>query len=144
LFVPRQSITSLIYVSTARPGLDQDEFLSILGVAERNNQRVGITGLILYNGFNFIQCLEGDRASVNDRLYHIGLDDRHNGLTILSHDDMPSRQFAQWSMAGQYLPIQQGLLQADVAKILSDDAVIEATRRLFESFLSLGAKQSIP
>ncbi len=139
--MPRQSITSLIYVSTARPGLDQDDFSSILNVAERNNERFGITGLILYNGFNFIQCLEGDRASVNDRLYHIGLDDRHHGLTILSHHDMPNRQFAQWSMAGQYLPVQQGLSQAGLAEILSDDAVTEATKRLFASFLSLGAKQ---
>lgn len=139
--MPHHSITSLIYVSTARPGLDQDEFLSILGVAERNNQRLGITGLILYNGFNFIQCLEGDRASVNDRLYHIGLDDRHNGLTILTHHDTANRQFAKWSMAGQYLPVQQGLPRADLAEILSADTVGEATRQLFASFLSLGAKQ---
>ncbi|PHR12622.1 MAG: hypothetical protein COA41_19005 [Sphingopyxis sp.] len=140
--MPHQSITSLIYVSTARPGLDENEFLSIVDVAERNNNRFGITGLIVFNGFNFIQYLEGNRPAVNDRLHIIGLDERHSGMAILSTSDTTKRQFTQFNMAGRYLPSKKGLARAGLDKILSDKAVNDTTRTIFQSFLSLGDKQS--
>jgi hypothetical protein len=138
--VPHRLITSLIYVSTARPGLDQEEFLAIMTVSQRNNQRLGITGLLVFNGFNFIQCLEGDRAAANDRLHCIGQDGRHSGMTILSHREAPGRQFGQWDMAGHYLPVQHGMAESGLTELLSGETVTDATRTLFQSFRSLGAK----
>ena len=140
--VSRPSITSLVYVSTARPGLDQNDFQDIMTVAERNNQRLGITGLVMFNGFNFMQCIEGERAVAKDRLHRIGMDDRHTGLTILSHHEIANRQFAQWYMAGQYFPVKCGLPQSALSEILSDNSVSENTRNLFQSFRSLGARQA--
>ncbi|WP_417611386.1 BLUF domain-containing protein [Parasphingorhabdus sp.] len=139
--MPHQSITSLIYVSTARAGLDENEFLDIVDVAQRNNERFGLTGLIVFNGFNFIQYLEGDRPAVNDRLHHIGMDDRHSGLTILSTSDTTKRQFTHFNMAGRYLPSEKGLARQGVDEMLADSAVSDSTRTIFQSFLSLGGKQ---
>lgn len=141
LFVPLQTITSLIYVSTARPGLDQDDFLAIMTTSQRNNQRFGITGLLVFNGFNFMQCLEGDPCATKELLHRIRLDERHSGMNILSHQQTSGRQFSQWDMAGQYLPVEQGLTQADLSAALSENAVTDATRTLFQSFRSLGPKQ---
>lgn len=136
--MPLRLITSLIYVSTARTGLSLDDFLAILTVSRRNNQRFGITGLLVFNGINFMQCLEGDKAATNDRLYQIGADDRHSGLTIVSQRETANQQFMGWHMAGRYLPAQLDSGQADLPELLSDDAVSDATRTLFQSFRSLG------
>jgi hypothetical protein len=140
--VPHQSITSLIYVSTARAGLDQSDLLAIMTVAQRNNSRFGITGLILFNGFNFMQCVEGERGAVNDCLRRIERDDRHSGTSIVSRRELARRQFSDWRMAGQSVPPQFGLAEADVLALLSRETVNEATRTLFQSFLSFGIKPS--
>lgn len=136
--MPPRLITSVIYVSTASAGLSRDDFLVVLKVSQRNNRRFGLTGLLVFNGTNFMQCLEGDRAAVNDRLHHIGLDERHGGLSIVSHRETPHQQFPRQPMIGRYLPAGQALGQADLLEILSDDAVSDATRTLFQSFRSLG------
>lgn len=136
-FVPHRSISSFVYVSTARPGLDHGDFLAIMKVAQSNNERLGITGLMLFNGFNFIQCIEGERTATNDCLHRIGLDDRHSGLTILDHHELPGRQFAQSHMAGHFLPAERE--QAGLSQLLSNHAVSDATRTYFQSFRSLGA-----
>ncbi len=140
--MPIPSITSLIYVSTARPGLDRHDLLAIMSVAENNNQRTGITGLILFNGFNFMQCIEGERAAAHDCLRRIERDDRHSGMTIISQRELPARQFTQWRMAGPSLPVQSGFADAELMDLLYHEAVTEATRTQFESFLSFGFRKS--
>tara|TARA_R110000824_G_scaffold111734_3_gene260425 strand:+ start:1065 stop:1439 length:375 start_codon:yes stop_codon:yes gene_type:complete len=119
--------------------LSLDDFLAILTVSQRHNQRLGITGLLVFNGINFMQCLEGDKAATNDRLHHIGLDDRHSGLTVVSQLQTANQQFSDWPMAGRYLPATHGVGQTDLLELLSADAVSDATRTLFQSFRSLGA-----
>lgn len=131
-------LTSLIYVSTATAGLSLDDFLAILTASQRNNQRLGITGLLVFNGTNFMQCLEGDKAATNDLLHHIERDDRHSGLNVVSQNQTVKLQFAEWHMAGRYLPEKHGMGQADLKEILSADAVSGATRTMFDSFRSLG------
>ncbi len=138
LSVPSRLITSLIYVSTARCDLSLEDFLGIMTVSQRNNQRFGITGLLVFNGTNFMQCLEGDKAATNDCLRKIGSDERHNGITILSHELRAKPEFSGWHMAGRYLPAEQCLGEASLAALLADEAVSEATRTLFQSFRSLG------
>ncbi|WP_339693343.1 BLUF domain-containing protein [uncultured Parasphingorhabdus sp.] len=132
------NLTSLIYVSTANAALSLDDFLAILTVSQRNNQRLGITGLLVFNGTNFMQCLEGDKAATNDLLHHIERDDRHNGLTVVSQSQTVKLQFASWHMAGRYLPEKHGMGHADLKEVLSADSVSNATRTVFESFRSLG------
>lgn len=138
--MPLRLITSIIYVSTARPGLVEEDLLAIQTSAQRNNARFGITGLILFNGFNFMQCIEGDRASANECLHRIELDDRHSGMTVITHGEISSPQFSQWRMFGALLPVQSEVAQAGLDHLLAGDAVTDATRTLFQSFGSLGAK----
>ena len=56
----------LIYFSTAQLGLSVQELEKILVSAVANNQRKGVTGLLLFNGLNFLQILEGAPAEVDD------------------------------------------------------------------------------
>ncbi len=138
--MPLRTITSLIYVSTAEPGLDHDDLLAIEDVARRINEQAGITGLLLFNGFNFLQCVEGERAVVQDCMLRIDRDDRHSGITIVSRREVAKRQFANWHIAYRTGRFQNNLTNEEMANLLAQDTVFEATRTLFESFLSFGIK----
>lgn len=138
--MPVPTIISLVYVSTARPGLDHDDLLAIEAVARRKNQESGISGLLLFNGFNFMQSIEGERTAVQDCLRRIERDDRHSGMTVVSQRETPRRQFAQWHMAGRSAAFQTELAEAGLMDLLSHETVAEATSTLFRSFLSFGIK----
>lgn len=134
------SITSIIFVSTAKPGLGQEDFLAIKTVVQRNSERFGITGLLACNGFNFIQCIEGDPAAVEDLLYRIERDDRHSGMIVLSHGKAETRQFAQLHMVGRYWSLPQNSTQDELSTILAENSVSGVARMLFHSFNTLGVK----
>lgn len=135
-------ITSLIYVSNARPDLTEKDFQAIMELSQRNNQRFGISGLLVFNGLNFMQCLEGDRAVAHDRLHRIRLDSRHDGISVVSHREIPRRQFSDWGMAGLYLPSGQREARGNLRELLADDAIADSTRAMFQSFCSLGTRTS--
>lgn len=86
-----------LYVSTA-PGLERTELDSIIASCEANNAERGITGLLVYNGRNFIQLLEGEEADLLWVMRRISTDARHSGLSVL--EDMPaeSRACPDWLM----------------------------------------------
>ena len=57
----------LAYVSNARLGLNQNDLDSIMHTSKLRNKLAGVTGLLLFNGVNFMQVLEGDRHLVGCR-----------------------------------------------------------------------------
>ena len=54
-------ISQYVYISTAQD-LSRDQVEGILQTCARNNVAQDVTGLLLYNGRNFLQLLEGDKA----------------------------------------------------------------------------------
>ena len=52
----------LVYVSAATHAFTKSELLELLNKARANNQRLGITGLLLFKDGDFIQLLEGDKS----------------------------------------------------------------------------------
>ena len=55
----------LVYLSTANSHFSKAELTSLLQLSRSNNQRLGITGMLLYKDDNFIQILEGEKATVS-------------------------------------------------------------------------------
>lgn len=90
---------SIVYVSTATLGLNPEELGELLDVSRRNNQRDGITGMLLYVEGNFMQAIEGARDRMGDLYQRLERDPRHHGVTKLVDEPLAHRQFAQWSMA---------------------------------------------
>jgi Sensors of blue-light using FAD len=70
----------------------------ILGSSKRNNQGLGVTGALCFSNGIFLQCLEGERATVNALYHRILLDRRHTDPAILDFTDIIHRQFGGWSM----------------------------------------------
>ena len=94
---------SLIYVSSSVKLLDDTELLDILKVSRENNKSKEITGLSLHKSGNFMQVLEGPDEMVNALYEKIKADPRHKDVSVISREQIQSRQFSAWEMAFQNL-----------------------------------------
>lgn len=88
----------LVYVSTAERLLSGAELLEILHKSRQNNAALGITGMLLYKGGNFMQLLEGDKARVLTLYETICRDRRHFDVTVMAQRETKTRLFPDWSM----------------------------------------------
>lgn len=89
----------LAYISSACGEIDRPLLENILAVSRRNNQRDGITGLLVSGGRRFLQALEGPEAKVLTAYARIQADPRHRACVLLTSRATPTRQFGDWSMA---------------------------------------------
>lgn len=132
------TLDSVIYISTARPDLSMQDFSDIIAASQRKNATVGITGILCFNGTNFMQLLEGERELVNDRLLFIGSDKRHNGMVTVKRRSINKREFPDWGMAGSAIHIQGGDTVQKLTDLLAIDSVSAETREIFNNFGALG------
>lgn len=96
-------IHRLTYVSTAARSMDETDIDTLVTQARKNNERLEITGLLLFNGLNFLQTLEGPRDALEHVFAAIAGDPRHHGVVRVQADDATERAFADWAMA--YSPV---------------------------------------
>ncbi len=93
----------LIYCSQAVKEFTSDELIALLERARRNNERLGLTGMLLYSNQSFMQVLEGDAKHV-DRVYtSIVQDPRHTNLRLLMDDEISVRMFPDWTMGFEHV-----------------------------------------
>lgn len=89
----------LVYISTMRRPLDEAELRTILETSVRNNQRGGVTGLLLAGGNRFLQALEGPAPAILSTYERIRKDGRHFACVTLSSATVDQRAFGEWGMA---------------------------------------------
>ncbi|MBA3936422.1 MAG: BLUF domain-containing protein [Planctomycetes bacterium] len=89
----------IIYVSSATIPFSNQDLLELLERARAANAALGITGMLLYKGGNFMQCLEGGHEAVTTLYERITTDRRHRGCLTLLKGDRAERQFPTWTMA---------------------------------------------
>jgi hypothetical protein len=61
----------------------KDDLMDILTTARLNNALLGVTGMLLYTGKNFIQVLEGDEKVIEALTADIRKDSRHKDIHIV-------------------------------------------------------------
>lgn len=89
----------LVYVSAATALFSDDALVALLRQSRRDNALIGVTGMLLYAGGNFMQALEGDPAQVAAVQARIERDERHHRVTTILRQPTNLRRFADWSMA---------------------------------------------
>lgn len=94
-------LDSIIYVSSAVRLLSFDEIGHLLKRARERNKEYGITGVLLYDGGNFMQYLEGPENNLDVIYKIIQEDELHTGIILLSREAIEKRQFGDWSMGFQ-------------------------------------------
>lgn len=88
----------LVYVSTCADNVDFADIQSLLSAAERRNPEHGISGMLCWSGEFFLQCIEGDRASVTQCFARILTDKRHHSIELILSAPTSVRWFSQWGM----------------------------------------------
>ncbi len=71
----------------------------ILEVSRRNNERVGVTGALMFNDGCFAQVLEGPTVAVEQTFERIQQDPNHGDVLLLACEPVTARAFDNWSMA---------------------------------------------
>lgn len=119
----------LIYVSAANPLLSREELQGLLEMARIKNRRLGITGMLIHRGGNFIQYIEGDRDKVKSLYETICSDPRHSGPILIAEDEIEARQFGDWAM--DFRPVFNATVFS--APELANDP--EGVKRLLHNFV---------
>ena len=88
----------LIYVSQSVTGLEYPDLVDIMGKSERNNRKVGITGMLSFGDSMFLQVLEGSRRVVSQTYNRILIDKRHVNAELIDFSEIEYRDFGVWSM----------------------------------------------
>jgi hypothetical protein len=99
----KSGIHSLIYSSRVMSDLSDHDLIDLLDISRRNNDRLGLTGVLLYRQGRFLQYLEGPRDALLERVRIIAADDRHTSFVTLLEEDIPRRLFPAWSMGFERL-----------------------------------------
>ncbi len=131
----------LIYFSTARLGLDPADLENILSHAVASNVARGVTGILLYNGQNFLQVLEGPRQAVEELYARIGQDGRHTGVALIKTEDVSTLSYPEWGMKLKELNSDLGensllRLNQEIADALVDVSSADV-KAMIKAFLSL-------
>ncbi len=91
-------LARLIYSSSLKPHVDHTEIKKIHEVAEEQNRKLRVTGMLIFGNENFLQAIEGDRDVINslyDKIFH---DPRHHQLIIRSYQEINDRKFNRFAM----------------------------------------------
>lgn len=92
-------LSRLVYISNASAAFREDELPGILKVSRRNNERDGLSGLMMFHERRFFQILEGEMNAVMGCFNRIMRDARHDSLMMLETGAVEARAFGQWQMA---------------------------------------------
>ncbi len=90
---------SLVYVSSASTLFTRADLEDLLRATRANNERLGVSGALLYRDGSLMQVLEGEETTVRRLYARIEQDRRHRGLIVLLEEEQDERQFPEWSMA---------------------------------------------
>jgi hypothetical protein len=102
------TIHQLIYASAATAPFDDERLAALLSVARANNERDGLSGMLVYEDGSFLQVLEGEREVVDALYAKIEQDDRHGDSMVLLRSDRTEREFGEWTMAWARPPRKVG------------------------------------
>ncbi len=104
------SIYQLVYASRPRTLFDGLRLAALMYRAREHNAHAGISGVLLYSGEVFVQCLEGDRETVEALMRRIEVDPRHGDIVRLYACEVDcERHFRNWSMGCARIDGFQGL-----------------------------------
>ena len=119
-------LSRLIYKSRRKPNCGAEEIDKILESAQKNNAKVDVTGVLLYDRQHFIQCLEGPSDKITSLYDHIKQDSRHHQVHMIAYGPSKGRVFPAWAMGGKSM-------EGESLQIISN--LSEEDRRTFEQIL---------
>ena len=109
-------LRQVVYISSATQHFSPEALEELLARARANNERNGITGILLYHDLSFLQIIEGTRDDVERLLVRIKRDPSHSSMRIVQDESIPERDFKSWAMACR-------LATSEEARIISNPPI---------------------
>lgn len=91
-------LIQFVYTSAAVRDMNDEDLQSLLAQSRANNQRDGITGMLLYSSGCFFQVLEGPESAISNVYDRIERDARHTDIMPILTTPIDQRDFGDWSM----------------------------------------------
>jgi len=91
-------LTTLIYKSQLNSSCKSLSLLSLVEKAKHSNAALNVTGILLFNGVDFLQILEGSEEVIETLFVKIRQDKRHDSVVELMRDYGPRRRFENVGM----------------------------------------------
>ncbi|ELY7389891.1 diguanylate phosphodiesterase [Cronobacter universalis] len=92
-------LSTLIYRSRLRGEMDLASLRAIVKQAQTRNVQMQVSGILVFDGHQFLQVLEGPLRSVETLFERISQDARHDFVVELMRDYAPRRHFENVGMA---------------------------------------------
>ena len=137
----------IIYCSQATYDVSPDELVALLELSRRNNERDGLSGMLLYCSQSFLQVLEGDAAAIDATYDRIRADDRHVNLRLLLDAEVAQPLFPDWTMGFDHVDDEQlseeldGFTPATIYPLVNPDLITNAG--VAQTLLTLYAKNAV-
>ncbi len=96
-------IYQLIYISSVAEALNTDAFVDIARQSRKNNEALGITGMMLVHNGSILQILEGEEFVVESLYKKISFDTRHTQCSVMVRRHCQNREFERWHMGYKYV-----------------------------------------
>lgn len=84
---------SLIFFSTAKVAMTEDELTALGRECATNDLHVGITGMLLHKNGDFLQVIEGANSVIRDMYARILADPRHYNIRTIRDHSIDHRGF---------------------------------------------------
>lgn len=91
-------IACLTYKSLATASPSEPDLHALVSKARTRNRKLGVTGMLIYEGGSFVQTLEGPKDKLEALWSSIRQDRRHEHIEVLSEHIAPSRLFSDWDL----------------------------------------------
>ena len=88
----------VVYSSAAAEPFSEARLTELLARARTNNERLGVSGMLLYHEGSFLQVLEGEAAVLAALFGVISADKRHHRVVALLKRKVDARHFGDWRM----------------------------------------------
>lgn len=99
------SLRSLVYCSEVMPGLTVDQIDDLTQDAAAHNRIAGVTGVLLCDGYRFLQYIEGPEDGMALTYSRILNSRSHREIVELGHGRGGVRRFPYWSM--YWIPVEE-------------------------------------
>ena len=107
------NLIQVCYIGQAAADLSAIGVQNIGDVSRRNNTRLQIGGVLVFDGKNFLQILEGETEPVLRTLCRINNDKRISGVSILASHAVEKRSFVSWGTPYLVTSPKETLLEID-------------------------------
>jgi len=126
-------LTTLIYKSQLNPSCQSLSLISLVEKARQRNSALDVTGILLFNGADFLQILEGPEEVLEKLFCKIRSDKRHHSVVELMRDYGPRRRFENVGMLlFDLLVDSQKSVLSSVLRYSKLDSYLAAQDRVFK------------